>query len=178
MVVRVFQNRTCAETAAVSRGTMQQPKSSAGTPLGYSHSLTITCDMSAVSLIESRDPRWIKVNSNKCWVQCVRAGSGVWGTKGQPLEGRSRADLPESRWSAKLLSWRSIRIIIEQSKTKLPTDTGQISNMQPPPAQRVYVAKPAACSWPAAKLAVWEHSAIKWTWNAWLRLIRVGKGED
>ena len=62
-------NRTCTETAIVSRGTiaMQQPKSvisrlhhfrgykKYAQQKGYSHSLRITCDRCAVSLLESRE---------------------------------------------------------------------------------------------------------------------------
>ena len=57
---------TCAETPAFHVApAMQQPKSATSTPLpsiliicavkGYSHSFRITCDMCAVSLLESRE---------------------------------------------------------------------------------------------------------------------------
>ena len=67
--------RTCAETAAFHVApAMQQPKSAISTPLpwiliiraikGYSHSYRITCDMCAVSLLESREQRYIKAMNN------------------------------------------------------------------------------------------------------------------
>ena len=53
---------------------MQQSKSATSTPLpwilimhtikGYSHSFRITCDMCAVSLLESREWRYIKAMNN------------------------------------------------------------------------------------------------------------------
>ena len=58
-------HKTCAETAALHVApAMQQPKNTTSAPLpwiliicatkGYGHSFRITCDMCAVSLLESR----------------------------------------------------------------------------------------------------------------------------
>ena len=65
---------TCAETAAFHVApAMQQTKCAPTTPFpwiliralrGYRHSFRITCDMCAVSLLESREQRYIKPMSN------------------------------------------------------------------------------------------------------------------
>ena len=68
-------HRTCAETAAFHVApAMQQPQSATSTPhpwiliiraiKGCSHSFRITCDMCAVSLLESRGYRYIKAMNN------------------------------------------------------------------------------------------------------------------
>ena len=66
---------------------MQQPSSAVSTPLwciraikGYSHSFRITCDMNAVSLLESREQRYIKAinnNNNKVYGQRKNCFVGV-----------------------------------------------------------------------------------------------------
>ena len=66
---------------------MQQPNSAVSTPLwciraikGYSHSFRITCDMSSVSLLESREQRYIKAinnnNNNKVYGQTAKLFRG------------------------------------------------------------------------------------------------------
>ena len=69
-------HRTCAETAAFHVApAMQRPQNAVGTPLpwvliihvikGYSHSFRSTRDMCALSLLESREQRYIKAMKKK-----------------------------------------------------------------------------------------------------------------
>ena len=64
-----------------------------------SHSFRITCDISAVCLLESREQRYIKAinNNNNNKVRCVTPGRRAWGMKGQPVEGGARDSMPETR---------------------------------------------------------------------------------
>ena len=68
-------HRTCIEMAAFHMApAMQHPKNATSTPLpwiliiraikGYSHSFRITCDMCAVSLLDSGEQHYIKAMNN------------------------------------------------------------------------------------------------------------------
>ena len=109
-------HRTCAEMAALSRGishetTKQRCQYTTSSDIKKTHykekrkkdAFTHSESHATVSLLESREYFYILASSNNNEVQSVTTGSRVWGIKRQPVEGGSRAGMPETRWSANLL---------------------------------------------------------------------------